>query len=80
MVQNDQSVQVGDFNAVFDDESKRWKYSYSPKKKDGTLKKKYHDMPRFKMILQYEGEMKRQYAEKIKLMVQDTIKMLKNNA
>lgn len=74
-----EGIQVADFNATFDSEKGEWTYEQKKtKKKDGRLKKKYHDMPRFKAILEYEGAMKKEYQSVIVSMVKDTIKYLKN--
>lgn len=48
----------------------------NPKKKDGTLKKKYKDLPRFKAINGYEGKFKTGYKKLMKSMVLDVSKKL----
>jgi len=48
----------------------------NPKKKDGTLKKKYKDLPRFKAINGYEGKFKEGYRKILKSMILDVSKNL----
>lgn len=51
-----------------------------PLKKDGTLKKKYKDMPRYKCILEYEKVLNLDYEDVLKNMLYDisekAVKML----
>ncbi len=55
-----------------------WIYkSIHIKKKDGNLKKKFHDLPRYKVIYEYEGAMKKDYDKHLKKGVLEMIKKLK---
>lgn len=47
------------------------------KKKDGTLTKKYRDMPRFPVILAYEKDFKDGYSTMLQLGIADFTRELK---
>lgn len=44
------------------------------KKKDGTLKKKYHDLPRYPVIYKYEADFKNNFQSMSNLLVMDITK------
>jgi len=41
------------------------------KRKDGKLKKKYHDLPRFPVIYKYEGDFKDSFKAMTNMLVKD---------
>ena len=47
------------------------------KKKDGTLTKKYRDLPRYPVILKYEGDFKEGYKAIMGVAIKDFTKKLK---
>lgn len=62
------------------DEKGNWVYkatNISPFKGNGNLKKVYHDLPRFKVITQYEKKEQEDYAKSLDTSVRDiSLKLL----
>lgn len=50
-----------------------------PKKKDGTLKAKYKDLPRYKLIPIYEDHFKKEFDKTLKELNKDVFKFLKDS-
>ena len=60
-----------------EDESSLLLKAETPKKKDGTLKAKYKDLPRYKLIPVYEDHFKNEFDKTLRNITKDVYKYLK---